>query len=445
MSVRSVGSFSFRYAVLLLYGWLIHRLWYRHIYIHGKENIPRGVPVIFTPNHRNALMDALAVLFAQSKQAAFLARADMFRNPVAASLLTFIKIMPIYRPRDGRREMLEHNDESFKAAVAVMKMGRPLVMFPEGDHGEPKRLRPLKKGVIRIAFQAEETYNFQMNLKIVPVGIDYDHFRFRSSLTVSFGEPIDVDNYSELYRSDPNAAMRSLQSEIRNGIEKLMIHVEDEVHYQQIINLLSLYPRRLRPKKSQSNIYDDKRLIELLEKEKSTNLPSWEQILALLERIREKSRNIGVQAGSIPAWLHRIILPSYHLLLAIAGLPFGIYATINNLPGFLLATRFRRMFKDPQFDATAKFAFGVVILPLIYIAQALVFQAFVHNWAYTGLYFLSLPLGLLFGFHYISFLGKQGVMSVRMLWSSSFFRSLKAINSDKVALFAKLRSLESNN
>ena len=74
---------------------------YRHIKYIGTENIPQDGAVIFAPNHTNALQDALAVLSINSERKVFVARADIFRNKKLAKFLSFCKIMPIRRMRDG--------------------------------------------------------------------------------------------------------------------------------------------------------------------------------------------------------------------------------------------------------------------------------------------------------------------------------------------------------
>lgn len=66
------------YAALKSYITLVHRIYYKKVFVQGKENIPANKPVIFAPNHQNALMDALAVISTVNKQPVFLARADMF-------------------------------------------------------------------------------------------------------------------------------------------------------------------------------------------------------------------------------------------------------------------------------------------------------------------------------------------------------------------------------
>ena len=53
---------------------------YGKVQVKGLENIPKDQPVIFAPNHQNALMDALIVLFASPQDVVFLARADIFKS-----------------------------------------------------------------------------------------------------------------------------------------------------------------------------------------------------------------------------------------------------------------------------------------------------------------------------------------------------------------------------
>ncbi len=75
--------------------------YYGKVEVYGKENIPGKAPVIFAPNHQNALMDALIVLFKAPHDVVFLARADIFRKKFLAFLLNSLKILPVFRQRNG--------------------------------------------------------------------------------------------------------------------------------------------------------------------------------------------------------------------------------------------------------------------------------------------------------------------------------------------------------
>src|SRR5512133_914026 len=106
--------------------------YYRRIEVVGKENIPADEPVIFAVNHQNALMDALSVLFTLPGSTVFLARADIFRKSFLAKILHFLKIMPVFRIRDGA-ENLSKNDDTFDAALQVLKDNHKLCLMPEGN------------------------------------------------------------------------------------------------------------------------------------------------------------------------------------------------------------------------------------------------------------------------------------------------------------------------
>jgi len=208
MGRDTIEKYSAGYAVLKqVAGFWHHKIFYRRIIVMGLDNINPEETLIYAPNHQNALMDALAVLFTHKGQPIFLARADIFRNKVIASILYFLKMLPVYRIRDGYSS-LKANDEIFHKTVDVLRNKNGLVILPEGDHAGFRRLRQLKKGICRIAFQAEEATAFSLNIKIIPVGLEYSNYtRIRQVLSVVYGKPIEVSEYTTIYRSDPDLAL----------------------------------------------------------------------------------------------------------------------------------------------------------------------------------------------------------------------------------------------
>ena len=74
---------------------------YRKYQVEGQENIPSDGSVIWAANHTNALMDPMVILSSSSIRKVFVARADIFKKNWARKALTFLKVMPIYRIRDG--------------------------------------------------------------------------------------------------------------------------------------------------------------------------------------------------------------------------------------------------------------------------------------------------------------------------------------------------------
>ena len=145
---------------------------YSEFIVVGRENLPKNGAVIFAPNHINALMDALAIhaIVPSGLPVIFLARADIFKKKKIADFLHFAKIMPAFRMRDGM-ENLGKNNEIFDQCVDVLNHNVALGIMPEGNQGEQRKLRPIVKGIFRIAFAAQQLNGLKDGIKIIPIGI----------------------------------------------------------------------------------------------------------------------------------------------------------------------------------------------------------------------------------------------------------------------------------
>jgi 1-acyl-sn-glycerol-3-phosphate acyltransferase len=96
MGKANIEKYSNRYALLKsIAGFWHSKVFYRKVIVVGLENINPDDHLIYAPNHQNALMDALAVLFTNKGQPVFLARADIFKKKLVASILFFLKILPV--------------------------------------------------------------------------------------------------------------------------------------------------------------------------------------------------------------------------------------------------------------------------------------------------------------------------------------------------------------
>ena len=177
------------YAFLRHYVDFCTRASYRRLTVHG--HIPSEQAILICPNHTNTLMDALVVLQSRQAPTVFGARADIFSQPTVASILRFLKILPMVRRRDGIRNVLR-NYETMDEVQDVLANNTPFCMFPEGRHTPGRELQPLQKGVARMAFQSAASRPTQ----VVPVGINYSHFfNYRGTCDVVYGEPIDVNAF----------------------------------------------------------------------------------------------------------------------------------------------------------------------------------------------------------------------------------------------------------
>ena len=219
------------------------RQYFNKVIVLGKENLPDKGPVIFAPNHLNALMDALAVLSLPPHRLprVFLARADIFRLPkMVVQFLRFAKILPAYRIRDGY-DQLDRNKETFEEAEKTLLNRASIGIMPEGNQGEERNIRPLVKGIFRIAFSAQQKMPPGMSVKIIPIGIEYGHIvEYQRSLILKIGAPIDLADYMHLYNDNQVKATNELKSTLRNSLESLTVHLPTGENYPIYDTLVEL-------------------------------------------------------------------------------------------------------------------------------------------------------------------------------------------------------------
>ena len=122
-AAQGVHKRNWFYYMIYPYVKLFFFKFYGKVEYHGRENIPRNEPVIFAPNHQNALMDALILLYSAPQDIVFLARADIFNNRVLAFFLNSMKMLPVFRQRDGASE-LGKNVEQKGGVLGATDCGR---------------------------------------------------------------------------------------------------------------------------------------------------------------------------------------------------------------------------------------------------------------------------------------------------------------------------------
>jgi 1-acyl-sn-glycerol-3-phosphate acyltransferase len=404
MEFGDIDKKSIKYALLRAYTRFSHNIiFYRNVIIKGKENIPENTPLIFAPNHQNALMDALAVLLNIKEQPVFIARADIFKNPVVAKILIFMKILPAYRIRDGK-ENLGKNDEIFDTSVKILENKHILALFPETTHTPFRRLQILKKAVQRITFQAEEKNNFNLGIKIIPIGIYYScYWNFRSDVLVNFGKPIELGEYNEMYKENQQKAMLALRDKMSDEIQKLIIHIPSTEHYDLYEFLRGVYNKKMRSKLSLKNTFynrflADQKFIEKL----STFEKNEPEIFSQLDS-QAIQYNKFLKSFKLRNWVLEKNEGWFMLLIKSVGLlalaPLFIYGLVNNLLPYFLPQPIRKKIKDPQFLSSINFVLGLILFPVLYIVQFIFVWIFTDIWWIKYVYLASLPLTGLLAFN----------------------------------------------
>jgi 1-acyl-sn-glycerol-3-phosphate acyltransferase len=404
---KGIDEWALNYFLLQCYAKLIFRIFYRKICVINRNNIPVNQPVILAPNHQNALMDAMVLVCESGYQVVFLARADIFKGRFMIKFLTFINIMPIFRIRDGY-ENVKKNDAVFEKTLQVLRNRfNPLGMFPEGNHGDRRRLRPLVKGIFRIAFMAQEDFSNNPGVKIVPVGIDYGHYQhFRTTVLVNFGKPIEISDFYRVYKDNPVLAINQIKERYAAEITKLMIDIQTEEYYDLFMFLRKLYNDTMRKRLGipgaslPEKFTADKAMIDMLNRELEANPDHIRQLNTQAKEYQEGLKKAGLRDWVLKKEKHSVPGLVMTSIISLILLPVFIFGFINNYPLYWFAESRVKGIKDPQFHSSFKFVIGMAGLPAWYgiLILILIFVPF-SGWIKL-IYMLLVPVVGLFSFEY---------------------------------------------
>jgi 1-acyl-sn-glycerol-3-phosphate acyltransferase len=442
MGKENIEKYSARYALLKsVAGFWHNNVFYRKVIVLGRENINDNDPLIFAPNHQNALMDALAVLFTHKGQPIFLARADIFKRKTIAAILYFLKILPVYRLRDGFSS-LKGNDEIFIKTIDVLKNKNGVVILPEGDHAGFRRLRQLKKGICRVAFQSDEATGFSLKIKIIPVCLEFSNYsRFRQVLTVAYGKPIEVSDYYESYKVNPERALNELRSRLSDEMKGIMIHIESEEDYEAIDELRSMINGRFSDDIRIPKLIRDRILVNKMNQLRSSDPELYRRICSLSLKVKEKAKELNTSYRLLEKKKHPLGWLIAGMIGIVITFPLFIYGNIFNLTFLEIPNIQVRKTKDPQFHSSIRYGISLVLafvfLPAYLILSLLLFS----TWWLGFLIFLTLPISGLFAWnYYLQYRRITGGLRIRSIIKNKneVFNILKRNHTELVNLIAAL-------
>jgi 1-acyl-sn-glycerol-3-phosphate acyltransferase len=405
ISRDNIEKTSFFYSILKPYVDFVTKLYFK-TKVHNFKNVPKDEIIIFTPNHQNALMDALAVLANINTEPIFLARADIFKKKSIAKILTFLRILPIYRIRDGK-ENLGNNEAIFKKTISILKNKNGLVILPEGTHGGLRKLKTLKKGISRIVFEAEEANNFNLNIKIIPVGLDWSNYiNFRSKLFVNFGEPINVSEFYDEYKKNPPRGMNLLRERVAEELKKYIIHIESDEFYDMINNIRYIYLPQMSVRmgfknaKQPNQFYAQKEIINKLNGFIESNYEGTKILAEKTARYSELIQKLNFRNWIIQKPKYSTFGIFFQSILMIIVLPFYIIGGIINYLPYKTPVWLTKKIKDPQFVSSVRDVVGLIVFPIYYIILTIVGLNVIEPWWLIFAIPTILPLMGLFAFQY---------------------------------------------
>ena len=145
----------------------------------GIENLPRRQAFILLPKHQR-WEDIPLISIAASRPLYYVAKQELFRNPISHSFLKSVGGLPLDRKSPMKSR------ESLYAMIELLKNGEGVVIFPEGTYYRDK-MGPGQLGMIRMVLS-------RLDIPFIPAGIRYTSSRWRTNVIIRFGSALRMDS-----------------------------------------------------------------------------------------------------------------------------------------------------------------------------------------------------------------------------------------------------------
>ena len=369
-------------------------------------NSPKGFfgRTIYVSNHAASFMDPLVVASLRNPIVFFMTRSDVF-TPLMKPILWAAHMFPIYRQQDGE-DTKGKNEEVFRKCTSVLSFGRNLLIFGEGftDDVFIRRLKPIKKGAVRIGFTALEQLNWKKKVYIAAVGCNYsDPGEMRSDVLIATSDKICLNDFKEEYLAQPNKVINELTKRVEQLMQDQLTHIEDKNMAPFHENIMKLTRKGMNVTCSDHSIPLEKRW------RYSQNLAHW-----FNENVREENESQMSLKKDLDAYFN--LLKKFklderkvyeystkngsrakELLFMLTMWPFALLGLIHcGLPYIIIKRFVEKAFRRRVFWSSVKLLLGQIIMGLINIPVIFLFYWFVYPSYWLGFlyYFLIGLFGL---------------------------------------------------
>lgn len=196
------------YRVAKFFVWLYLHAMFR-FQVHGRHNIPRRGGILLAANHLSAY-DPPVVGCVIPRPAYFLAKKELFDNPVKKLIMTLARCIPVDRADIGHATVRHVN--------ALLQRGEAILLFPEGTRTRSGEIGHSKNGIGMIAAHNK--------VDVIPVLVS-GLFKVRGSIfrrpriSIAFGTPVAVSSLLEHEEQTRREIYRRITAAVFDRIREL--------------------------------------------------------------------------------------------------------------------------------------------------------------------------------------------------------------------------------
>ncbi|MCL5779868.1 1-acyl-sn-glycerol-3-phosphate acyltransferase [Desulforamulus profundi] len=168
----------------------------------GLEHLPAKGGLVVVSNHVSNL-DPVVVGCALTRRIHFMAKVELFKIPVLATIITLLGAFPVNREKSDRH--------AIRKALELLQTGNVVGVFPEGTRSKTGELQKPHIGAAMLAVKA--------NVPILPMALKGTRGSL-DKITVVIGEPVYLP---ELWRGRPGKEeLEALSEQVMGKISGLL-------------------------------------------------------------------------------------------------------------------------------------------------------------------------------------------------------------------------------
>ncbi len=339
------------------------RVFYKKTVLLNQQHTNPTGPCVFVSNHPSTLLDPFNAVLYLEPEVFFLANAGLFKHPFVNWLLRKLYCIPVRRKQDNNPNVV--NENTFDHCEDFLTKGGFLYIAIEGSSYMERHLRELKTGTARIVFGAEAKSDFNLGIKIIPIGLTYDKVAaFRGNVVIDFGKPIYVKDFQTHFQQNEETAVDKLTDAIRDALLPLMVHTHDNKE-ERLLEKIETLHQSAQPVSVEAAYYRTQQtLLPALRRLSNLQTETLTQQANTYWKALEEKKILDKNIWNF-SQKNRYIAPFFlKIIFFLLGFPIFVWGYLNNVLTALIAKWLIPKFNG--YDPTVRYLCGFFLTPLFY-------------------------------------------------------------------------------
>lgn len=321
-----------------------------------------------------------------------------------------------------------------------MSDGNALMIFPEGTSMHELRLRKIKTGTARIALSTENRHNFNLGIKILPIGLYYsDPSRFRGKIYINVDEPINASDFQKTYRKNSVLGAQQLTERIKKSLEENVIITQDNEQEELFHKINRIYKSILLAKfENIDSPLEEFQLIKEIAKAIQYFQINSEGVFQHIKNLVEQYTNllneteISFSGGKkTKNNTFRILDTCLRMAYLAIGFPLYCFGLVQNyIPYILPYSIAKKITSEIEYHAPIMLSVGIFVFPLYYFILRYIFHEYISSDNLIAfVYIVFLPISGFYCLHYWDYYTKtRSIMKLNFMMRKSEDTILKMHN-----------------